>query len=92
MGYVRQWKDGGSTQFEADTTRCRHCPRVLFIHRVPDGVKGSVFASEGGFCMKCNGPLCGPCAKKLLTGVCESYKKKIDLALDAMRLRASIGG
>jgi len=91
MGYARQWIDGYRTKLETDTTRCRHCPRIIFIHRVPEGVDSNVFGKDGGFCNKCFGPLCGPCGKRLMTGVCEPYKKKIDLALDAMRLRASIG-
>lgn len=90
MGYAKQWSEGGRVVFESDTTWCRHCERSLFVGRVPKGVNHEIYQREGGYCMRCAGPLCGPCAKKLLTGVCESAKRRVDEQLSRLAVRQNL--
>ncbi len=70
--YVRYAKAGGTCMIDgsevACTIQCVHCGK----HWVP--VKGS--GRRRGFCMMCNGPVCGD---KACIETCLSWQKKLDI-------------
>lgn len=84
MGYFKldNSASGGSV-IERDTTHCRHCQAVILK---PLRIGGTLIPmSPGGYCRKCDGDLCEPCAKRSFElGMCEPWKKKIDDELNAV--------
>lgn len=73
---------------EMDTFTCAHCQTIVFLHN-PDGTRK---ADQGGFCIKCFKPVCGPCAD---LGRCTPIEKRIEQrereANDRRRFLGSIG-
>lgn len=58
---------------EADVQQCKHCESVILMQK---------WAEDGGWCGRCNAPICGPCADRMLTHGCEPFLKKIEAAFD----------
>ena len=58
---------------ECDIRTCTHCQKVL---------KMNLWKEDGGWCSKCNAPICGPCADNMLLRGCEPWTKQIDQAFD----------
>jgi hypothetical protein len=60
---------------ERDSFQCNHCQTVVFVEPL------SAPADAGGFCRRCMGLICGPCAD---AGNCVPWEK----ALEAMEKRS----
>jgi hypothetical protein len=65
-GFMQIVRDDGTT-LEADTMRCVHCGKHWQV------VPGS--GRKRGWCIKCNGPLCG---KELCMKSCYPVEKRLD--------------
>lgn len=72
-GYYRNddTPSGGRLQ-EADVQTCTHCQKVLLVQ---------AWKQDGGFCGRCNAPICGWCAERMLTHGCEPFVKQIEVYL-----------
>jgi hypothetical protein len=71
----------GGKKEEADILCCKHCQKILFLP--PDAR-----AEENRFCRRCNAPICGHCATKMLTEGCSPFQKWIDAEAEAGYRRA----
>jgi hypothetical protein len=77
-----QWNDGrasGGALEENDVRTCTHCQAVILMQqwkRVENG------AMTGGFCTKCNAPICGPCNKRMQVAGCEPFLQKLEKHID----------
>lgn len=67
---------GGSFE-QFDVLTCKHCQAIINVQNWKAGDGGS------GYCIRCNAPICGPCADRMLTEGCVPFMKKLDEALDA---------
>lgn len=56
---------------EMDTFTCAHCQTIVFLHERD----GSRKADQGGFCVPCFKPVCGPCADN---GRCTPFERKLE--------------
>lgn len=65
----------GGKHDEADVKSCSHCQALVRLDKVEH------------FCAKCEHPVCGPCATKLLSEGCAPFRQKIDQALEAQARR-----
>ena len=70
----------GGAQAKADIQTCTHCQCVLFMHPVVGQV---CWKDDGGWCGRCNKPICGPCADRMLTRGCEPFIKTLERQLEA---------
>jgi len=74
---------------EMGTFTCAHCQAIVFLHN-PDGSRK---ADQGGMCIPCFKPVCGPCAD---TGRCTPFEKKLEQQekadLQRRRLLGMVGG
>jgi hypothetical protein len=71
----------GGIKQEGDVRTCTHCQAVIIMQ----DWKSLDAAGKlgGGFCMRCNAPVCGACNHRMMTHGCEPFIKKIDKELDA---------
>lgn len=58
---------------EADIVSCPHCQALIEL---------ALWKEDGGFCGKCNKPVCGPCADRMATKGCAPFVKLIEDHLD----------
>lgn len=63
----------GGMKAEADVQTCVHCQKVLLMQSWKD---------DGGWCSRCNAPVCGPCSDRMLTYGCEPFVKQIEAYFD----------
>jgi hypothetical protein len=74
-------RTSGGQKAEADIQTCPHCQAVIKLQewkRVEDG------KMNGGFCMKCNEPMCGPCNHTMQTEGCHPLPRaRLDREFDA---------
>ena len=54
---------------EADVRTCTHCQTII---------KMQAWKDDGGWCGKCNAPICGPCATRAMTFGCEPFIQKLE--------------
>lgn len=75
MGYViadNRASDWGTVE-ETDLIGCAHCHGIM---------KKKAWQDNGGYCSNCDHAVCATCADRMLTHGCESFKRKIDQAVD----------
>ena len=73
-GYL-QANTGGhnNRQTEADIRTCTHCQTVINL---------SLWKDDGGYCSRCQAPICGQCADRMLTHGCEPFIAQIERACE----------
>jgi len=71
-GYLLNNQNARNKQ-EADIQCCTHCETVIQMQK---------WSEDGGWCGRCNAPICGPCADRMLTYGCEPFIKKLEAAHD----------
>jgi hypothetical protein len=86
--FVVDDRSSGGTLNIADTDWCRHCQAVIVMKANSDWCR-----KEGGWCVRCFGPLCGGCARAMAEGgpirsitgtqwvdkgICTPFKKQVD--------------
>lgn len=64
----------GHGKKEVDIYVCEHCQKIL---EVP------MWKDDGGWCGRCQKPICGKCADRMLTEGCVPFLKKLEQALEA---------
>jgi hypothetical protein len=64
----------GGLRIEDDLINCRHCQRSMLR---------CDWVQEGGFCHRCDAPICSTCADPRLTGECKPIQQQIDEVLNA---------
>ena len=69
----------GGLRAEADMIGCHHCQKLM--------VK-SDWAEDGGWCSRCDGAVCGPCADRMLTKGCEAFVHQLMAKLEDQYRRA----
>lgn len=79
------WNDNtasGGTHEKSDVQSCTHCQRVIIMNewRAVDRGSGKM---SGGFCIKCNAPICAYCNKDFAQNGCVPFIKLIDQHHDA---------
>jgi hypothetical protein len=85
VGYrISDNRASGGKKVECDILTCTHCQAVLDATSMKNG------AGENGWCRRCNAPICGLCADKMLTGGCLPYIKQVEMAVDAQYRRAQL--
>lgn len=76
-GYAVQGKG------EADCFQCCHCGHVFFI-KSTDGFQE---VHQGGVCIKCMAPVCGPCAGK----PCLVFEQRLEIYEQSQRFARDAG-
>lgn len=77
------WSDNtasGGKKVEADVQSCTHCQCVILMQEWRKVENG---AMNGGFCMRCNAPICGPCQTLALTKGCTPFIEFVERETDA---------
>jgi len=75
--YINDNRVSGGNLTEGDVWTCLHCQATVIK---------SAWKEQGGFCHRCNGPLCDPCAAKAVQEGCTPFLKLIERQLqDAHR-------
>lgn len=75
-GYYRNDdRCAGGQLSEADVRTCPHCQVIIMMQAWKD---------NGGFCKKCDAPICPVCADRALTYGCEPFLKRLDQFTDAV--------
>ena len=62
-----------------DVQTCPHCQAVIRMRQWGEAKAGKM---AGGFCMKCNAPICPGCQAKMTTEGCVPFMKKLEAAFD----------
>lgn len=60
---------------EADIRTCTHCQAVI---------KMQVWKDDGGFCRKCNAPICAHCADQALIYGCIPFMQRLEKVTDTL--------
>jgi hypothetical protein len=69
-----------------DVHTCPHCQAIIKMRQWRKVENGGM---AGGFCTKCNAPVCGHCNRKMVNEGCVPFLARIDRELDAVvKLRA----
>lgn len=63
----------GGRKVEADVQTCKHCQKIILMQAWKD---------DGGYCSRCQAPVCGPCADRMLTFGCEPFLKTLEATLE----------
>lgn len=63
---------------EADIGCCPHCQATINLQ----AWRKEREQGGGGWCRKCEAPVCGPCLQLMLTHGCQPYIKKIEEELE----------
>jgi hypothetical protein len=71
----------GGTLEQADVKTCTHCQAVILMQQWRKVENGKM---TGGFCVRCNAPICGQCNKRMATHGCEPFIAKIDREFDSI--------
>jgi hypothetical protein len=72
------WNDdrpSGGLKDEADIRTCPHCQAIIKMQAWRKIEQGSM---NGGFCMKCNAPVCAHCNKRMQALGCEPFAKQVE--------------
>ena len=87
-GYSINNRDIAAARQEDDVQCCTHCQAVIRMRQWKKVENGGM---AGGFCMRCNAPVCGPCNTKMVTEGCMPFIEKLERSLDmTVKLRAYI--
>lgn len=68
----------GKGHREADIYCCSHCQAVIFV---------KAWREDGGFCGRCQAPVCGPCADRMQTRGCEPFTAQVERMLEEVYRR-----
>lgn len=60
-------------KIEGDVKTCTHCQTVIIMQ---------AWKEDGGWCGRCQAPICGPCADRMLTHGCEPFIAQIEKGLN----------
>ncbi len=63
---------------EADILLCPHCQTTIKLHEW----RKERSEGGGGWCRKCQAPVCGRCLTRMIQFGCEPFQEKIDKALE----------
>jgi hypothetical protein len=67
----------GGKKAEADIRTCKHCQAIIKLQE---------WKEDGGFCRRCDAPICNLCATRMLTFGCEPFLRELEKqASDQMR-------
>ncbi len=73
----------GGKVSEADVLTCPHCEKIIeHAQWRKEREQGG-----GGYCRKCQAPVCGPCLDRMLRFGCEPYLKRIEQTVEANHRR-----
>jgi hypothetical protein len=78
-GYYYNWELRGKS--EADVQTCVHCQAVILMQQW-NQIDAKTGKLAGGFCMRCNAPICEQCAPKMATEGCIPFIRKIEQQVD----------
>lgn len=59
-------------KIEADIRTCTHCQAVINMQS---------WKEDGGWCGRCQAPICSPCADRMLTHGCEPFIAQIEKSM-----------
>ena len=59
----------GGKLTEADVRTCLHCQAIILLQK---------WKEDGGWCGRCNAPICGPCADRMEFFGCEPFIAQIE--------------
>jgi len=86
-----QWNDdrpAGGAKEQHDVQTCPHCQAVILMQQWRQVENGKM---NGGFCVKCNAPVCGHCNKAMQTTGCTPFVAQLEKQLDmVVKLRQFI--
>ena len=82
--YINDERASGDGVDEADVLTCPHCEKII---KLQDWRKERE-QGGGGWCRKCQAPVCGPCLDRMLVFGCEPWLKRIDRAFEENYRRA----
>ncbi len=71
--YCNDDRPSGGKKTEADIRTCTHCQKILIM---------KAWAQDGGYCSKCDAPVCGPCADRMEHMGCEPFVKIVERQAD----------
>lgn len=81
-GYLGAETGGHSSKkVEADIQTCSHCQAAIAMQ---------AWKEDGGWCSKCQHPVCGPCADAMLLHGCLPYVKRLEMILESDEQRAQL--
>ena len=78
---------------EADIVLCPHCETTINLQKWRNQTDWEKYrkVGGGGYCHKCEAPICGMCLDRLLTHGCEPAKKRIDKSFERVnRIRQNL--
>lgn len=68
---------------EADILTCPHCQRTINLQAWrKDHSKGGTHNEMGGWCRRCEAPVCTACTVRMMKHGCEPFMKQVDKALE----------
>lgn len=70
--FVNDDTPSGGKKVEGDVRTCMHCQAILIMQKWKD---------DGGWCGRCNAPICATCADRMDTHGCEPFIAQIEKAL-----------
>jgi hypothetical protein len=73
------WNGAGSEKEQNDVRTCTHCQAVILMQQWKKVENGKM---TGGFCQRCNAPICGPCNAKLAAEGCVPFIAKLERQFD----------
>ena len=76
-GYYYNWEQRGKS--EADVQTCPHCQAVILMQEWRKIAHGKM---AGGYCMRCNKPVCDQCNKKMISEGCIPFIAKLEKEFD----------
>ncbi len=72
-GYLRSDnRCSGGDLDEADVVGCSHCQKIM---------KKTGWKADGGFCHRCDAPVCGLCCDRIPLHGCEVFMRVLETAL-----------
>jgi len=74
------YNGAGRDKEENDVQTCTHCQAIILMQQWRKVEQGSM---NGGFCMRCNAPICQHCNKEMQVTGCAPFMQKIDAEFDA---------
>lgn len=77
--FVNDDRASGGQRTEADVRTCPHCQAVLLMQQWKQVENGSM---HGGWCMRCNAPICHHCNRRMKVEGCRPFTQKIEEAFE----------
>lgn len=70
----------GGKKTEADVQTCLHCQKLILMQKWKD---------DGGWCSRCQAPVCGHCSDRMLTYGCEPFLKQLEKFIETQHRAVS---